>query len=202
MGRFQIKDLSPVAVRAMRDSIKVKLAPSTADSCVMLISVLWRFAIEFCQLELGHNPALGVARVHTEKKPREAWPDRGDEIYVVQEKTGTPVWIPLHRELRTLLDSVPRLSDTILVTSWGRPFSSSQSLYEKIKIALKRAGEGKYVPHGLRATAAVRLIEAGCSEDLAAAITGHRDMNVLRGYVRGADQRKLARQAMRKLEGS
>jgi hypothetical protein len=35
-----------------------------------------------------------------------------------------------------------------------------------------------------------------------AAITGHRDMNVLRGYVRGVDQRKLARQAMRKLEGS
>jgi hypothetical protein len=26
-----------------------------------------------------------------------------------------------------------------------------------------------------------------------AAITGHRDMNVLRGYVRGVDQRKLAR---------
>lgn len=241
VGRFQIKDLTPVAVRAMRDSIKVKLAPTTADSCVMVVSVLWKFAIEFCHLELGHNPALGVARVHTDKKSREAWPDdvvtkmltredpvlrlalhlllytgqregdvvrmkwddiRGEEIYVVQEKTGTPVWIPLHRELRTLLDSAPRVSDTILVTSWGRPFSSSQSLYEKIKIALKRAGEGKYVPHGLRATAAVRLIEAGCSEDLAAAITGHRDMNVLRGYVRGADQRKLARQAMRKLEGS
>jgi integrase len=87
-------------------------------------------------------------------------------------------------------------------SSWGKPFSSSQSLCEKIKIMLRRIGESSYVPHGLRATAAVRLIEAGCSEDLAAAVTGHRDLNVLRGYVRGADQRKLARQAMRKLEGS
>jgi hypothetical protein len=48
---------------------------------------------------------------------------------------------------------------------------------------LKLVGEGSYVPHGLRATAAIRLIEAGCSEDQAAAITGHRDLNVLRGYV-------------------
>jgi integrase len=66
-------------------------------------------------------------------------------------------------------------------SSWGKPFSSSQSLCEKIKIMLRRIGESSYVPHGLRATAAVRLIEAGCSEDLAAAVTGHRDLNVLRG---------------------
>ena len=52
-GRFQIKDLTPVAVRAMRDSIKVELAPTIADSCVMVLSVLWKFAIEFCHLELG-----------------------------------------------------------------------------------------------------------------------------------------------------
>jgi integrase len=60
--------------------------------------------------------------------------------------------------------------------------------------------EGSYVPHGLRATAAVRLIEAGCSEDQAASITGHRDLNVLCSYVRGANQAKLARQAIRKQE--
>ncbi len=69
-GRFQIKDLTPVAVRAMRNSIKVELAPTTADSCVMVLSVLWKFAIEFCHLE-----QLGVARIHTDKKSRESWPD-------------------------------------------------------------------------------------------------------------------------------
>jgi hypothetical protein len=75
VGRFQIKDLSPVAVRAMRDSIKVKSAATTADMCVMVVSVLWKFAIEFCHLPLGHNPAHGVARVHTEKTSRQPWPD-------------------------------------------------------------------------------------------------------------------------------
>ena len=94
----------------------------------------------------------------------------------------------------------PHASDFILNSTWGRPFASSQSLYEKIKQVLKRTGNGDYVPHGLRATAAVRLIEAGCSEDQAAAITGHRNMNVLRGYLRGVNQAKLARQAIRKQE--
>lgn len=67
---------------------------------------------------------------------------------------------------------------------------------------LKLIGEGNYVPHGLRATAAIRLIEAGCSEDQAAAITGHRDLSVLRGYVWERNQAKLARQAIRKQEAA
>jgi integrase len=245
LGRFQIEDLTPVGVRAMRDRIKVKSAATTADMCVMVVSVLWKFAIEFCHLPLGHNPAHGVARVHIDKKSHEPWPEHvvtrvlasadqilqlalflllytgqreGDvirmrwddirefegrhEIFVVQEKTGTKVWIPLCRELKELLDKTPRVADTILVSARGKPFTSAQSLYEKIKPALTRIGEGKYVPHGLRATAAVRLIEAGCSEDQAAAITGHRDLNVLRGYLRGVNQTKLARQAIRKQEAA
>jgi integrase len=131
------------------------------------------------------------------------WDDiHDDEILVLQEKTGTKVWIPLHRDRKALLAQTARIGEFILNSSWGRPFASSQSLYEKIKNTLKRIGEGNYVPHGLRATAAVRLIEAGCSEDQAAAITGHRDLNVLRGYVRGANQAKLARQAIRKQEAA
>jgi integrase len=241
VGQFQINNLTPVGVRALRDSIRLKSAPTTADACIMVASVLWQFAIEFCHLPLGHNPAHGVARVHSEKKSHKPWPGhvidkavsaadpvlrlalylllftgqregdvirmkwndiRDDEIMVVQEKTGTKVWIPLHRDLKALLDQTPRVGDFILTSSLGRPFASSQSLYEKIKIALKRVGEGSYVPHGLRATAAVRLIEAGCSEDQAAAITGHRDLNVLRGYLREVNQAKLARQAIRKQEAA
>ena len=128
--------------------------------------------------------------------------DGQEEIRVVQEKTGTKIWVPLHRDLKALLDVTPRASDYILNSTWGRPFASSQSLYEKIKQVLKRTGNGNYVPHGLRATAAVRLIEAGCSEDQAAAITGHRNMNVLRGYLRGVNQPKLARQAIGKQESA
>ena len=48
--------------------------------------------------------------------------------------------------------------------------------------ALKRVGEGSY--------------------DQAAAITGHRDLNVLRGYLLGRNQAKLARQAIEKQEAA
>lgn len=180
IGQFQFHDLTPIGVRAMRDGIKVKSAATTADACVMVASVLWQFAIEFCQLPLGHNPAHGVARVHTEKKSHQPWPDhvvnkalvagdatlrlalnlllytgqregdvirmkwddiRDDEILVVQEKTGTKVWIPLHRDLKALLDQTARNGEYILNSSWGTPFASSQSLYEKIKTTLKHIGE-------------------------------------------------------------
>jgi hypothetical protein len=59
-------------------------------------------------------------------------------LFAVQEKTSTNVWIPLHRDLRILLDQTPRNSDFILNSSWGKPFSSSQSLYKKIKTMLRR----------------------------------------------------------------
>ena len=75
IGQFQINNLTPVGVRAMRDSIRLKSAPTTADACVMVVSVLWQFAIEFCQLPIGYNPAHGVARAHTEKTSRQPWPD-------------------------------------------------------------------------------------------------------------------------------
>jgi hypothetical protein len=45
-------------------------------------------------------------------------------------------------------------------------------------------------------------LDRGCSEDQAAAISGHRDLNVLRGYVRESNQAKLARQAIRKQEAA
>jgi hypothetical protein len=38
VGRFQIRDLTPVAVRAMRDSIRVKSAATTADACVIVVA--------------------------------------------------------------------------------------------------------------------------------------------------------------------
>jgi len=41
------------------------------------------------------------------------------------------------------------------------------------------------------------LIEAGCPEDQGAAITCHRDLSVLRGYVWERNQAKLAQQVIR-----
>ena len=50
--------------------------------------------------------------------------------------------------------------------------------------------------HGLRKAATMRLANAGCSNEQMKAITGHRSDSALAPYTRGADQRRLARQAM------
>jgi integrase len=49
----------------------------------------------------------------------------GDSIAVRQEKTSTPLLIPLHPELKAALASMPRTNLTFIVTEWGAPFTSA-----------------------------------------------------------------------------
>src|SRR5262249_44856716 len=73
IGQFQIADLTPVAVRAMRDSINVKHKSSVADLCVTVVSALWQFATEHQRLPLGHNPARGIFKLHKKKRITKRW---------------------------------------------------------------------------------------------------------------------------------
>jgi integrase len=73
IGQFKIIDLTLVAVRAMRDSIARKHKPSVADMCVMMVSALWKFAIEHERMPLGHNPAVGIFKLHKQKKLTKRW---------------------------------------------------------------------------------------------------------------------------------
>ena len=49
----------------------------------------------------------------------------GDLIAVRQEKTDTPLLIPLHPELMMALDALPRTNMTFLMTERGAPFTSA-----------------------------------------------------------------------------
>jgi integrase len=53
--------------------------------------------------------------------------------------------------------------------------------------------------HGLRKNATAALVEAGCSVQQVQAITGHVTLEMVAHYGRGADQKRLAKEAMRKL---
>ena len=54
--------------------------------------------------------------------------------------------------------------------------------------------------HGLRKLAAVRLAEAGCSAHEIAAITGHSSLDQVALYTREADQARLAKAAILRLQ--
>jgi integrase len=122
----------------------------------------------------------------------------GDTIAVRQEKTKTPLVIPLHPELQAALVSVPRTNLTFLVTEWGAPFTSA-GFGNWFRERCNEAGLRHCSFHGLRKAAATRLANAGCSTDEVKAITGHRALGEVARYTKAADQRRLARQALAKL---
>jgi integrase len=75
----------------------------------------------------------------------------------------------------------------------------SPAFSNTIKSTLRQCGIDNwkdYSGHGLRASAACELLEAGCNESLVAAITGHKDLKVLRRYLEEVNQEKRVLKAM------
>lgn len=123
----------------------------------------------------------------------------GSAIEVIQEKTGTPLWIPCHTSLRAALDRAPRTAMTILCRADGAPWTALQFQTAASK-AIRGAGLRGLVWHGLRHTAATWLAEAGCSEREIMSITGHSSPAMVSRYARHADQKTRATAAIAKLE--
>ena len=107
VGQFKISDLTPVAVRAMRDSINVKRKTSVADLCVTVVSALWQFAVEHERLPLGHNPAKGIFKLHKKKRITKRW---SQEIIDKFDAAATP---PVRLALYLLLYTGQRECDDI-----------------------------------------------------------------------------------------
>jgi integrase len=124
---------------------------------------------------------------------------RGGAVVVRQQKTGTELELPMHPELRAELAGAPGGHLAFLVTEQGRPFASGTAFYNWFKDCVGRAGIGGLSPHGLRKATARRLAEAGCTPHEIAAVTGHRSLQEVERYTRGADQRRLAASAVVRL---
>ena len=122
-----------------------------------------------------------------------------DSFRLVQQKTGEHLLIPIHPELRRALPAIyPNDSTPILAKKARKPLSPVYFGHLMAR-AIQEAGLGNdVVLHGLRKSAAVALIEAGCTPHQAAAITGHKTTRMLEAYAKQRDQAKLGRDAMEK----
>lgn len=120
-------------------------------------------------------------------------------ISVRQGKTGKLLLIPIHRDLKAVLASVPRTAVTILTSSQGTPWTNNgfQSSWRKGKPAI--VSEAGLVFHGLRKSAVVTLLEAGCTDAEVAAITG-QSRAMVEHYARLVNQERLARSAILRWE--
>ncbi len=127
------------------------------------------------------------------------WSDIEDGgINFIQQKTGRHIWVPIHPDLQEILNATPRRGVMILTTKTGRPWTIS-NFKNAFGRACKRLDVGGYVFHGLRKSAASRLAEAGCTTEQIKAVTGHESDHMAAYYARGAEQKKLAKAALKKL---
>jgi integrase len=125
---------------------------------------------------------------------------RGEMLTITQEKTGTTVAVPVHPELRAIIDATGAANLTFMVTERGRPFSGQPFTQWFLKHCAAAGLPKHCVPHGLRKAAARRLAEAGCTVHEIAAITGHVTLAEIERYTKAVDREKLARTAMARLK--
>jgi integrase len=123
----------------------------------------------------------------------------GEEISVRQQKTGVELWIPCHSALRETLERTERESEFILTGAFGKSYGA-HGLSKMIGTALRAMGVKDYSAHGLRHRAGKLLGDAGCTTLQIMAILGHRTFKEAERYTKGSEQRKLAREAITKLE--
>jgi len=130
------------------------------------------------------------------------WSDvRDGLISVIQEKTGSHVEVPIHRDLGVVLTTIPKRSIFILASSNAAPWSkdgfrtSWGRMTEKLKL------DAGLVFHGLRKSAVVMLLEAGCSDAKVGAITG-QSRKMVEHYAQRVNRSKFAASAILKWENT
>ena len=121
-------------------------------------------------------------------------------LKVRQQKTGKALEIPVIPELQRIIDASPTGDLTFLVTEYGKPWSNA-GFGNKFRDWCDTAGLPQCSAHGLRKAAAAKLAELGCTAHEIMAITGHESLKEVERYTKAAEQKLLAKSAMRKLEG-
>jgi integrase len=115
---------------------------------------------------------------------------------IVAQKTKKEVNIPMHPDLRPVLDGIKDKHLTYLATVYGRS-RSPEGFTNYIIDAAKDAGLPPHrSPHGLRKAICVRLAEAGCDAFQIMAITGHQNLAEVQTYVVAVNKKKLAKAGM------
>lgn len=131
---------------------------------------------------------------------RLAWSNYdGARIRLRQQKTGTALSIPVHPDLKALLDAAPRTGLMVLTTRTGLAFHP-RVFSRDFRDARVAAGLPDGLSfHGLRHTAASRLAELGAGTPEIQAITGHKSLKLLEHYIRQANQELQADRAIARL---
>jgi len=122
----------------------------------------------------------------------------GDMIRVRQQKTKTALEIPMHDNLKAMIEDLPRSDRHLFLLSNKRGDRLTSGVFLLwCQQFSRKLGENR-TPHGLRKNAAIELFEAGCTSAEVAAVTGHKSLAMLEHYGKRRSQPKIARLGMGK----
>jgi len=122
-------------------------------------------------------------------------------LTITQQKTGVRVAVPVHPQLRAIIDASAGVNAnlTFIVTQRGKPFPG-HSFTAWFRKHCDDAGLPKRcVVHGLRKAAGRKLAEAECRAHEIMAVLGHTTLKEAERYTKDFDRAKLARSAMARL---
>lgn len=117
--------------------------------------------------------------------------------HITQQKTKTRLDLPIAAKLQRSLEHFPERIDVLILTKPGNPFTE-KGFSNYISSAATKAGLPHCSAHGLRKSAATRLANAGCTEAQIMAVTGHKTSAEVIRYIKAANQKQLAQEAMKK----
>ena len=125
---------------------------------------------------------------------------RDNLIMIVTEKQSQPAYIPVHPELRRIIDASQTGDLTLIVGNSGQAMKK-ESFGNWFKTACKAAG----VPgsaHGLRKAGATRAAEQGATESQLEAIFGWSGGKMAAHYTKTVNRERLAREFQNKTDTS
>jgi site-specific recombinase XerC len=120
---------------------------------------------------------------------------------VVQQKTRKKLVLPIHPNLRDVLDAINDFEERefLVLTAWGKPFSP-KGLTVRMRQWTKSAGMPPgYMRHGLRKTLGKQLAKHKATTRQLMDMLGHDHMEHAELYSREAEQEFMAAAAMENL---
>lgn len=108
-----------------------------------------------------------------------------------QQKTGAALSLPVVPELQQSLETVDSAQMLYIVTQFGVGYTA-KGFGNWFNGSARKAGLVGCTAHGLRKTGATRLADAGHSEAVIMAWTGHQTTKEVQRYTRARNQRILA----------
>jgi integrase len=149
-------------------------------------------------LALMLGVGLGQREGDILRLPRAAHDRIDGTISLKQRKTGRVIKVPVLPELLREIDTAPKLGTIFVISErTGKPYGVDHFRHTHRKICRAAGIPDKRKFMHLRHTAATRLGEAGCSDDLIRAVTGHKDRGTVGRYVTPNDT--MARAAITRL---